>query len=80
MFIVPVMLRIKDVAERSGFSPAALRYYEELGLLPAPNGRQSGAPAAVLSTVWAAHGRGDLTRELVRARREELLRVFLETP
>jgi len=27
--------QIKDVAERSGFSPATLRYYEEIGLLPA---------------------------------------------
>jgi len=26
--------KIKDVAERSGFSPATLRYYEEIGLLP----------------------------------------------
>jgi len=48
-----------------------------IGFLPAPNGRESGAPAAVLSTVWAAHGRGDLTPVLVRARREELLRVIL---
>jgi aminoglycoside phosphotransferase (APT) family kinase protein len=50
-----------------------------IGFLPAPNGRESGAPAAVLSKVWAAHGRGDLTPELVRARREELLRVILES-
>ena len=27
--------RIKDVAERTGFSTATLRYYEEIGLLPA---------------------------------------------
>src|SRR5215204_48676 len=26
--------RIKDVADRSGFTPATLRYYEEIGLLP----------------------------------------------
>jgi DNA-binding transcriptional MerR regulator len=30
--------RIADVAERSGFTPAALRYYEEIGLM-APVGR-----------------------------------------
>jgi MerR family copper efflux transcriptional regulator len=29
-------MRIAEVAERSGFSPATLRYYEELQLLPAP--------------------------------------------
>jgi DNA-binding transcriptional MerR regulator len=29
-------MRIAEVAERTGFSPATLRYYEELDLLPAP--------------------------------------------
>ena len=29
-------MRIAEVAERSGFSPATLRYYEALDLLPAP--------------------------------------------
>jgi DNA-binding transcriptional MerR regulator len=28
--------RIAEVARRSGFTPATLRYYEEIGLLPAP--------------------------------------------
>jgi MerR family copper efflux transcriptional regulator len=28
--------RIADVARRSGFTPATLRYYEEIGLLPPP--------------------------------------------
>ena len=51
-----------------------------VGFLPTPDGRESGAPAAVLSTVWAAHGRGDLTPELVRARREQLLRTILCRP
>jgi len=32
---VTTAYKIKDVAERSGFSPATLRYYEEIGLLPA---------------------------------------------
>lgn len=32
---------IADVARRSGFTPATLRYYEEIGLLPAPE-RSSG--------------------------------------
>ncbi len=51
-----------------------------VGFLPTPNGRESGAPAAVLSTVWAAHGRGDLTPELARSRREQLLAVILDAP
>ena len=29
-------MRIKEVAERSGFSAPTLRYYEEIGLLPEP--------------------------------------------
>src|SRR5918994_2179943 len=29
------MMRIKEVAERTGFSAPTLRYYEEIGLLPA---------------------------------------------
>src|SRR5262245_974354 len=29
-------LHIADVARRSGFTPATLRYYEEIGVLPAP--------------------------------------------
>ena len=33
---------IKDVAWRSGFSPATLRYYEEIGLLPDPDRTPSG--------------------------------------
>jgi MerR family transcriptional regulator, repressor of the yfmOP operon len=35
-------LRIGDVAELTGATPRTIRYYEEIGLLPAPAGRQSG--------------------------------------
>lgn len=35
-------LRIKDVAQRSGFSTATLRYYEQVGLLPAPQRTTAG--------------------------------------
>jgi DNA-binding transcriptional MerR regulator len=35
-------LRIADVARRSGFTPATLRYYEEIGLLPPPARTASG--------------------------------------
>ena len=31
---VSTSYKIKDVADRSGFSAATLRYYEEIGLLP----------------------------------------------
>lgn len=34
--------RIKELADRSGFSPSALRYYEEIGVLPAPQRTPSG--------------------------------------
>ena len=36
------VVRIKEVAERSGFSPPTLRYYEEIGLLPEPSRTASG--------------------------------------
>jgi MerR family copper efflux transcriptional regulator len=35
-------MRIAEVSERSGFSPATLRYYEQLDLLPAPTRTASG--------------------------------------
>ncbi len=35
-------LRINDIARRSGFSAATLRYYEEIGLLPAPERTDAG--------------------------------------
>jgi DNA-binding transcriptional MerR regulator len=34
--------RIKEIAERSGFSPATLRYYEEIGIMPQPERTSSG--------------------------------------
>ncbi len=34
--------RIKDVADRSGFSAATLRYYEDIGLLPPPSRTTAG--------------------------------------
>lgn len=35
-------LRIADVSRRSGFTPATLRYYEEIGLLPPPTRTDAG--------------------------------------
>ena len=45
-----VRLTIGEVARQSGFTHSALRYYESIGLLAAPervNGRRSYAPAAL---------------------------------
>jgi MerR family transcriptional regulator, copper efflux regulator len=39
---VSASYRIKDVAERSGFNATTLRYYEEIGLLPAANRTPAG--------------------------------------
>src|SRR5262245_38388817 len=36
------MMKIKDVADRSGFSAPTLRYYEEIGLLPQPTRTAAG--------------------------------------
>jgi DNA-binding transcriptional MerR regulator len=36
-------LRIGDVAKLAGTTPRTIRYYEEIGLLPAADGRQPGA-------------------------------------
>jgi MerR family copper efflux transcriptional regulator len=41
-FILRDVMKIKDIADRSGFSPPTLRYYEEIGLLPAPTRTPSG--------------------------------------
>ena len=35
-------LRIGDVAERTGTTARTIRYYEEIGLLPAPAGHEKG--------------------------------------
>lgn len=35
-------LRIGEVAEATGITPRTIRYYEEIGLLPSPAGRQAG--------------------------------------
>jgi MerR family transcriptional regulator, copper efflux regulator len=40
--VVKNAYRIKEVAERSGFSPATLRYYEEIGILPQPERTDAG--------------------------------------
>lgn len=39
----PAGMRIGDVAKRAGTTPRTIRYYEEIGLLPATGERQPGA-------------------------------------
>ncbi len=48
-----------------------------VGFLPDGTGRESGATAAVVEGVWAAHGRADLTVQVARRRREDLLLAVL---
>lgn len=48
-----------------------------VGFLPDGTGRESGAQAPVVEAVWAAHGRPDLTVEVARRRREDLLLAVL---
>lgn len=60
--------------------PGASRYWQLMDLvafLPEPSGRESGAMGSTLTDVWSAHGRPDLTVELSRSRREDLLRAIL---
>jgi DNA-binding transcriptional MerR regulator len=39
----PKLLRIGEVAEAAGTTPRTIRYYEEIGLLPAARGREPGS-------------------------------------
>lgn len=41
------VLRIGDVARKTGLNPKTIRYYEEIGLIPPPERRQAG---------WASRG------------------------
>jgi DNA-binding transcriptional MerR regulator len=64
------MLRIGEVAERTGTTPRTIRYYEEIGLLPSPEGHEKGR--------HRTYGEADVQRleELLRLR--ELLGITLE--
>ncbi len=58
----------------------AARYWQLLDLvafLPDPSGREGGAARVTAEQTWAAHGRGDLTVEVTRRRRDELMRAVL---
>ncbi|HET8756830.1 MAG TPA: MerR family transcriptional regulator [Solirubrobacteraceae bacterium] len=62
--------RIGDVAERVGTTPRTIRYYEEMGLLPAPPAHEKGR--------HRTYGDSDVRRlqELIRLR--DLLGVSLD--
>lgn len=62
-------LRIGDVARLAGTTPRTIRYYEEIGLLPVPAGRERGA-----HRTYAA---GDVERLRELLRLKELLGVSL---
>jgi DNA-binding transcriptional MerR regulator len=40
--LIPAIMRIGELTERSGVPSTALRYYEQVGLLPAPSRTSSG--------------------------------------
>ena len=63
-------LRIGQVAELTGTTPRTIRYYEEIGLLPAAPGRESGA--------HRVYGEADVERLRELLRLKDLLGVSLE--
>ncbi|MGV1049156.1 MAG: MerR family transcriptional regulator [Solirubrobacterales bacterium] len=63
-------LRIGDVAKLAGTTPRTIRYYEEIGLLPAPGGRQPGA--------HRTYAEADVERLTDLLRLKDLLGVSLE--
>src|SRR5512142_2388646 len=64
------MLRIGEVAERTGTTPRTIRYYEEIGLLPSPRGHEKGR--------HRTYGEADVERLVELLRLRELLGVSLE--
>jgi DNA-binding transcriptional MerR regulator len=67
---VSAELRIGDVARLAGTTPRTIRYYEEIGLLPAPSGREPGS--------HRTYAEGDVERLREMLRLKELLGVSLE--
>ena len=63
-------LRIGDVAKLAGTTPRTIRYYEEIGLLPVPGGREPGA--------HRTYAEADVERLTELLRLKELLGVSLE--
>jgi len=63
-------LRIGDVAKLAGTTPRTIRYYEEIGLLPATSGREPGA--------HRTYAEADVERLTDLLRLKDLLGVSLE--
>ncbi|MDX6625137.1 MAG: MerR family transcriptional regulator, repressor of the yfmOP operon [Solirubrobacterales bacterium] len=63
-------LRIGDVAKLAGTTPRTIRYYEEIGLLPAADGREPGA--------HRTYAEADVERLTELLRLKDLLGVSLE--
>jgi MerR family transcriptional regulator, repressor of the yfmOP operon len=63
-------LRIGDVAKLAGTTPRTIRYYEEIGLLPAASGREPGA--------HRTYAEADVGRLTDLLRLKDLLGVSLE--
>jgi DNA-binding transcriptional MerR regulator len=66
----PRELRIGEVAKRTGTTPRTIRYYEEIGLLPAAAGRDPGS--------HRLYGEEDVERLEELLRMKEMLGVSLE--
>ena len=67
---VPGPLRIGEVAQLTGTTPRTIRYYEEVGLLPAASGREPGA--------HRTYAEGDVERLQELLRLKDLLGLSLE--
>jgi DNA-binding transcriptional MerR regulator len=63
-------LKIGDVAKLAGTTPRTIRYYEEIGLLPASGGREPGA--------HRTYSQGDVDRLIEVMRLRTLLGVSLD--
>jgi DNA-binding transcriptional MerR regulator len=63
-------LRIGEVAKLAGTTPRTIRYYEEIGLLPAAGGREPGA--------HRTYAEGEVERLTELLRLKDLLGVSLE--
>ncbi len=67
---VSTELRIGDVAKLAGTTPRTIRYYEEIGLLPAASGREPGA--------HRTYAEADVERLTEMLRLKDLFGVSLE--
>ena len=65
------LLRIQEVAAETGLTPRAIRYYEELGILPSPKRTDGGTRRYPREYVFYVDVQGHATEpNVVRALRE----------